>query len=69
VAERALTYARLSLFVRPALVNGAAGVVVTQHGQPFAVMAFTVTDGKIAAIDALADPERLQRLDLTVLDD
>ena len=31
-------------------------------------MAFTVRDGRIAAIDALADPERLRDLDLTVLD-
>jgi RNA polymerase sigma-70 factor (ECF subfamily) len=31
-------------------------------------MAFTVRNGKIVAIDALADPERLRRLDLAVLD-
>jgi RNA polymerase sigma factor (sigma-70 family) len=68
VAERALTFARLSPFVRPALVNGAAGVVVAPRGRPFSVMAFTVTGGKIVAIDALADPTRLQQLDLTVLD-
>jgi RNA polymerase sigma-70 factor (ECF subfamily) len=32
-------------------------------------MAFTVTGGKIVAIDVLADPERLQQLDLAGLDD
>ncbi|MGH8983687.1 MAG: RNA polymerase sigma factor SigJ [Acidimicrobiia bacterium] len=69
VAEQALTFARLSPFVRPALVNGAAGVVVAPRGRPFSVMGFTVRDGKIVAIDALADPERLRQLDLTVLDD
>jgi len=31
-------------------------------------MSFTVRDGKIVAIHALADPERLAQLDLTVLD-
>jgi RNA polymerase sigma-70 factor (ECF subfamily) len=67
VAERALTFARLSPFVRPALVNGAAGVVVAPGGRPFSVMAFTVTNGKVVAIDALSDPERLGELDLTVL--
>ncbi len=51
------------------LVNGAAGVVVTVRGQPFAVMAFTVSGGRIVEIDVLADPERLNRLDLAVLDD
>src|SRR5919107_462278 len=68
VAERALTFARLSPFVRPALVNGAAGVVVAPGGRPFSVMAFTVTNGKVVAIDALSDPERLGELDLTVLE-
>ena len=69
VARRALTFARLSPFVRPALVNGAAGVVVAPRGKPFAVMGFTVTGGRIVAIDALADPVRLAQLDLTILDD
>jgi RNA polymerase sigma factor (sigma-70 family) len=69
VAGRALTYARLSPFVRPALVNGAAGVVVAPDGQPFAVMGFTVVDGKIVEIDSITDPARLGELDLAVLDD
>jgi RNA polymerase sigma-70 factor (ECF subfamily) len=69
VAERAVTFARLSPFVRPALVNGAAGVVVAPRDRAVSVMAFTVAGGKIVAIDALADPERLRQLDLTVLDD
>jgi RNA polymerase sigma-70 factor (ECF subfamily) len=54
--------------VRPALVNGAAGVVVAPEGRPFAVMGFTVVDGKIVEIDAIGDPDRLARLDLTLLD-
>jgi RNA polymerase sigma factor (sigma-70 family) len=69
VARRAMTFARLSPFVRPALVNGAAGVVVAPRGRPFSVLAFTVRNGKIVAIDGLADPDRLKELDLTVLDD
>jgi RNA polymerase sigma-70 factor (ECF subfamily) len=69
VARRALTFARLSPFVRPALVNGAAGVVVAPRGRPFSVMGFTVTGGRIVAIDALADPTRLRDLDLSVPDD
>ena len=69
MAGRALTYVRLSPFVQPALVNGVAGVVVAPRGRPFSVMAFTVTRGKIVAIDGLADPTRVRQLDLTVLDD
>jgi RNA polymerase sigma-70 factor, ECF subfamily len=68
VAARALTFARLAPFVRPALVNGAAGVVVAPHGEPFSVMGFTVVGGKIVEIDAITDSARLRELDLTVLD-
>jgi RNA polymerase sigma-70 factor (ECF subfamily) len=69
VASQALTFSRLSPFVRPALVNGAAGVVVAPGGRPFSVMGFTVAGGKIVEIDAISDPERLGKLDLAVLDD
>ena len=66
---RRCTYARLGLVVRPALVNGAAGVVTTRGGRAASrSAAFTVRGGKIVEIDILADPERLGRLDLTVLD-
>ncbi|MFF0290119.1 sigma-70 family RNA polymerase sigma factor [Streptomyces sp. NPDC005262] len=68
VAGQALTFGQLSPFARPALINGAAGVVVVAHGRPLSVMAFTVTDGRTVAIDVLSDPERLHKLDLTVLD-
>jgi RNA polymerase sigma-70 factor (ECF subfamily) len=46
------------------LVNGTAGVVVTVGGEPFAVMAFTVSGGRIVEIDVLADADRLNRLDV-----
>jgi len=53
--------------LHPALVNGAAGMVVTVRGRPFAVMGFTVAAGKIVAIDAIADPERVRMIAATVL--
>jgi RNA polymerase sigma-70 factor, ECF subfamily len=53
--------------LHPALVNGAAGVVVTLRGRPFAVMGFTVADGKIVEIDAFGDPERVRRVAAAVL--
>jgi RNA polymerase sigma-70 factor (ECF subfamily) len=68
VARQAQSFSRLDVLRRPALVNGAPGLVCTLEEKPFSVMAFTVTDGKIAAIDILRDPERLSRLDLTALD-
>jgi RNA polymerase sigma-70 factor (ECF subfamily) len=54
---------------RPALVNGSVGIVVARHGRLFLVLNVTITGGKIAEINVVADPERLQQLDLAVLDD
>ena len=65
VAGRALRFANPAAVLHPALVNGAAGVVVTVDGQPFSVLGFTVVDGRIVEIDAVAGPERLGRLDLS----
>ena len=66
VAAHTRTYATLHLFVLPALVNGTAGAVIAPHGRPYAVMAFTTSNGRIIRIDALLDPERLAHLDLTI---
>jgi RNA polymerase sigma-70 factor (ECF subfamily) len=68
VASQAITFARPTATVTRAVVNGAAGVVVTVAGRPVSVMGFTVAHGRIVAIDALADPERLRALDLPSLD-
>ncbi len=69
VARQALTFSAIERVVVPALVNGTAGIVTFVAGQPFAVMSFTVRGGRIAAIDILADRERLARLDLSALVD
>lgn len=67
VAEQAriglrAVFARPIVHLRPALVNGAAGVVVTLGGEPMTVMGFTVVGGRIVEIDAIADPERVRRI-------
>jgi RNA polymerase sigma-70 factor (ECF subfamily) len=68
VARQALMFRNpAAAHLRPALVNGAAGVVVTVRGRPFAVMGFIVAEGKIAEIDAIADPERVRRIAAAVL--
>ncbi|MGH2827694.1 MAG: RNA polymerase sigma factor SigJ [Actinomycetota bacterium] len=69
VAAQAVKARRLAPFVRPALINGTAGVVATARGRAFAVMAFTVARGRIVAIEVLSDPERLAHLDLAAFDD
>jgi RNA polymerase sigma factor (sigma-70 family) len=52
--------ARFAGFARPALVNGSAGLVVVPVDRPFAVVGFTVSDGRILEIDLVADPEKLR---------
>src|SRR5829696_2331940 len=69
VASNALMFQRLGLEVRPALINGAVGAVSMRGGKPFSIGAVTVRNGKIVELDFFADPERLARLDLTILDD
>ena len=67
VASQAQLAALPDAELLPALVNGAAGVVVTVRGRPFAVMGFTVVDGLIHEIDAIADPDRVRRIAASVL--
>ena len=67
VAGRAVMFSRPGALVRPALVNGTAGVVVTAGRRPVSVMGFTVTNGKIVEIYSLVDPDRLGQLDLAIV--
>lgn len=62
-------FARPVVHLRPALVNGAAGVVVSLGEEPMTVMGFTVSAGKIVEIDAIADPERVRSVAATFLVD
>jgi RNA polymerase sigma-70 factor (ECF subfamily) len=70
VARQALGYARGRVAdIRPALINGVAGLVASLHGQPFSIAAATVRNSKIVELDFFNDPERLRLLDLTILDE
>jgi RNA polymerase sigma-70 factor (ECF subfamily) len=65
IAGRAMTFANPRATVHPAVVNGGAGAVVTLRGRAASVIEFTIVNGRIVAIDALADPDRLAALDLS----
>jgi RNA polymerase sigma-70 factor (ECF subfamily) len=54
---------------RTALVNGAVALIVAPRGHLFLVLNLTIGNGKIAEIEAVADPTRLRQFDLAVLDD
>ena len=53
---------------RSALIDGALGVVVAPNGRLLLVLNVTITRGKIAAINAVADADRLGEVELSVLD-
>ena len=61
-ARGALQFSRFAPFVRPALINGAAGVVAFDGEQPFALLAFTVQGGRAVAIDIFNDRELVPKL-------
>ncbi|MEU2836128.1 sigma-70 family RNA polymerase sigma factor [Streptomyces sp. NPDC007076] len=68
VAEGTAALAHRSRSAELALVDGAVGVVVAPRGRLACVLAFVIVDGRIAEYDVIADPARLRRLDLAVLD-
>jgi RNA polymerase sigma-70 factor, ECF subfamily len=53
---------------RPALVDGAAGLVWAPGGRLRGVLRCTIRDGKIMAFDLVADPDRMRGLDIVVFD-
>jgi RNA polymerase sigma-70 factor (ECF subfamily) len=52
---------------QPALIDGAIGAAWAPAGVAHAAFVFTIADGKIVAIEALADAEHLRDLDLRIL--
>ena len=64
VAQGAMSARRFAPYVRPALVNGAAGVVAFDGERPFSVVAFTAVGGRAVAIDVFNDPELVGKLDI-----
>ena len=67
-ARGAIAFARLARFTRPALVDGAVGVIAAPGGRLFRVLRFAFKDDRIAQVHVVADPEQLRQLDLAVLD-
>jgi RNA polymerase sigma factor (sigma-70 family) len=64
VARGAMSAGHFAPYVRPALINGAAGVVAFDGERPFAVLAFTVIGERAVAIDVFNDPELVAKLDI-----
>jgi RNA polymerase sigma factor (sigma-70 family) len=69
VARQGLAFSPRAQFARPALVDGAVGLVLAPRGQLALVLSLTIENDKITKMDVVADPARLSRLDLAVLPD
>lgn len=67
VARQALAGTFQGLSLHPAVVNGAAGVLVTVKGGPLAVVGFTITGGRIIEIDAIIESQRVRGIAAAVL--
>ena len=67
VARHAVMFKRPRAELHPVLVNGAAGVVASVDGRPFAVMGFTVAEGRIVEIYGICDSDRIPKIAAEVL--
>jgi RNA polymerase sigma-70 factor (ECF subfamily) len=68
-AKEAVKAARGARFAQAALVDGAVGVVVAPRGRLFRVLRFTFGNGRIAEMEVVGDPERLQAMELAAPED
>ncbi|WP_283134624.1 sigma-70 family RNA polymerase sigma factor [Rhizohabitans arisaemae] len=68
VAKGAMAAMQRARFTGPALIDGAVGLVMAPRSHLRVALTFTIVDGLITAIDVIAEPDRLDRLNLVVLD-
>jgi RNA polymerase sigma factor (sigma-70 family) len=67
-AKQAVAFGHLAQLVRPALVNGAIGVVMAPRGRLARALTFRIANGKITEIEVIGDPARLGELDVSIAD-
>jgi RNA polymerase sigma-70 factor (ECF subfamily) len=67
-AKGAVAYGHMARLTRPALVNGAIGVVVAPRGRLVRALRFTMASGKITGIEVIGNPARLGELDVSIVD-
>jgi RNA polymerase sigma-70 factor, ECF subfamily len=66
-ARGAIAFSRLVRSVQPALVNGSPGLVFAPRGRLSRVLTFKIEGERIVEFEVIANPDRLQQLDLSVL--
>jgi RNA polymerase sigma-70 factor (ECF subfamily) len=67
-AKQAVAFGHMARLARPALVNGAMGIVTAPRGRLLRALRLTFANGKITEIEVIADPARLAGLDLSIVE-
>jgi RNA polymerase sigma factor (sigma-70 family) len=67
-AKGAVAYGHLAELTRPALVDGAIGVIVAPRGRLVRALRFTIANGRITEIEVIGNPARLGELDVSIAD-
>jgi RNA polymerase sigma-70 factor (ECF subfamily) len=67
-AKGAVAYGHLAELTRPALVDGAIGVVVAPQGRLVRALRFTIANDKITEIEVIGNPARLGELDVSMVE-
>jgi RNA polymerase sigma factor (sigma-70 family) len=67
-AKQAVAFGHLARLVRPALVNGAIGVVMAPRGRLSRALTFKIANGTITEIEVIGDQARLGELDVSIVD-
>jgi len=67
-AKGAVAYGHLAQLTRPALVEGAIGVVVAPQGRLVRALRFTIENDTITEIEVIGNPARLGELDVSTVD-
>jgi RNA polymerase sigma-70 factor (ECF subfamily) len=67
-AKGAVAYGHMARLVRPALVNGAIGLVMAPGGRLSRALTFIIANGRITAIEVIGNPKRLAELDVAIVD-
>jgi RNA polymerase sigma factor (sigma-70 family) len=67
-AKQAVAFGQLARLVRPALVNGAIGVVMAPRGRLSRALTFRIVNGKITEIEVIGDSARLGELEVSIVD-
>ena len=62
VGKQALAFSHRAKDARVGLVDGTPAILVTPGGRLATVMTFTITNGRIVALEVIADPTRLAQL-------